>query len=200
MLTQRPLCRYTARFLVLTGLCFSASASTFVAQGSAESPQEQLIAVLGHHLADAGVWRQENPSHEPGSGTAVAWVKRYRWGLGRTIVLDETFALMEDGSCEQWAHRVLHWDIREQAVRGHLVHISGVWGTGLTRFTAKQQTTTEAVLVLPDGTESKIRDIADLSDPDQLVVRAHVASGANWSERPAVAWVHVSAPDKPCGL
>lgn len=192
-----------SRRLVLCGVAVLALAGSVGARAQQKelaSIEARLGAVLSYYLRDGGVWRQEDASHEPGSGSPVAYVKRYQWGPGRTTVLDDTFALKEDGSCDQWTHNVFHWDHREGRVRGQLFHFSGAWFSGLISKAGEHENAAEFSGVLPDGTELAMRDTTDLSDPNEAVVTAWIRNGGTWTRADSVSWVRVTSREKPCGL
>ena len=200
MLMKRTTCRHTACSLLLAALSLYAGSQSLSAQTSGVSAEDRLAEIFSYYLKDGGIWRQDNVDREAGSDSPVAYVKRYQWGPGRSIVLDDTFALMEDGQCKAWTHNVFHWDTSENVVRGQIFHLSGARFSGLIRMTALHQTSAEFAGVLPDGTEFKMRDKTDLSDPHEAVVTAFIPDGEGWSESAQVSWVQVTTSGKPCGF
>jgi len=96
------------------------------AQAGAEVGAEQrLVSVFARYLEEGGTWRQDNADFEAGSGAPRAYIKRYVWSPGKTVVLDDSYALMEDGSCKHWAHNVFNWDAKAQRIRGNIFHFAG---------------------------------------------------------------------------
>jgi hypothetical protein len=185
---------------LLLCVLFAAVSASLSAQEAEPTREERLAEVFAHYLKDGGIWRLENDDHEAGSGSPVAYVKQYQWGPGRAIVLDDTFALLEDGTCQQWTHNVFHWDMQEGAVRGQIFHFAGAWFTGLVHVAGENETAADFGGVLPDGTEFRMRDSTDLSDPRKAVVTAFLPDGESWTESEPVAWVQIVADDRPCGL
>ncbi len=169
--------------------------------GDGEPSTESLLSsVFAYFLKDGGVWRQDNAGYQAGSGSPVAYIKRYQWGPGRTVVLDDTFALMEDGSCTHWTHNVFNWDRRERAIRGQIFHFAGPWFSGLITRSGEHETAADFVGILPDGSEVRMRDSQDLSNPRVAVVTALVSDGENWRQGDSASWVQVTSEVKPCGL
>ena len=200
MLTNPTTRRHTAGLVLLAGLVLYALSEPLLSQAPGVTAEGHLGAVFSYYLKDGGVWRQDNEEHDARSDSPVAYIKRYQWGPGRAIVVDDTFALMADGECQPWTHNVFHWDIAESAVRGQVFHRAGVWASGLIRMAAEHQSTAEFTVVLPDGTESKMRDRTDLSDPHRAVVTAFLRDREAWKEGDQVSWAHVTTRDKPCGF
>lgn len=164
------------------------------------SIQSRLEGMFSYYLRDGGVWRQENKDFQEGEGLPVAYVKKYSWGPGNTIILDDTYALMEDGACPQQAHNVMNWDRKENKIHVQVFHHSGVWVRGYAGKSGEHETSAELSGVLPDGSEMKMRDTTDLSDPDRAVITAMFWDGENWNKGDTVSWIHVSADEKPCGF
>jgi hypothetical protein len=185
---------------LLLVLVLTAAAWQPPAARAADSAEERLAGLFGYYLKEGGLWRQDNADREAGDGSPVAYVKRYAWGPGNVVVLDDTFALMEDGECEPWAHNVFHWDVAEQVVRGQIFHRAGAWFSGLVRRTGDHETTAELHGILPDGSQLTMRDTTDRSDPDRVVVTALFADGDTWTAGDQVSWVHLAAADRPCGI
>lgn len=190
----------TACLLLLVALPLCAAWEPLFAQAAKASAEGHLSEAFSYYLKDGGVWRQDNAEHEAGSDSPVAYIKHYQWGPGRAIVVDDTFALMEDGECQQWTHNIFHWDVAENALRGQVFHISGVWLNGLIRVAGEHQRTAELSGMAPDGTKIRMRDKTDLSDPHKAAITAFFPDGDSWKERDQVIWTHVTTPTKPCGL
>jgi len=202
MRTRQPASRHAAHLLLLTALAVPLSlvigTDASLAQMGDASAEKHLGEVFSYFLKDGGIWRQDNSDHEAGTASPVAYIKRYRWGPGRAIVLDDTFALSEDGECKPWTHNVFHWDAAENVVRGQIFHHVGARFSGLIRPTGEHQTAAELSGTLPDGRTLEMRDTTDLSDPHRAVVTAFIANGDTWNESDQVAWVQVITEDKPC--
>lgn len=171
-----------------------------LAQDAEPSIETRLDSVFSYYLKGGGVWRQENAGYQAGSGSPVAYIKRYQWGPGKAMVLDDTFALMADGTCTQWTHNVFNWDRREQSIRGQVFHFAGPWFSGLITKTGDHETAGEFAGIMPDGSEVRMRDTTDLSNPRVAVVTALVSDGKDWNRGDSVSWTHVTSEVKPCGF
>ena len=135
-----------------------------------------------------------------GSGLPVAYVKKYIWGPGKAIVVDDTYAVMEDGSCRQWTHGVFNWDFKKRQVQGNIFHTEGLWFTGLISKTGELSTSAVFSATMPDGSEFRMRDSTDQTNPRKAAISVEIWDGQKFVRADDSAWTLVEDGTSPCGL
>ncbi len=164
------------------------------------SPQDGLDAFFAYYLRDGGLWRQDSEVQTGDEGTPIAYIKGYAWGPGRAMVYDDTYALLRDGSCKPWVHIVHVWDREKKVSRAHIFHSAGIFLTAEAKALSEMLREAEVRGALPNGTEVRMRDRTDISNPRRAVVTASTWDGKQWAPGRTVSWVRITAEANPCRL
>jgi len=165
-----------------------------------QTPEKELSAAFLYYLSGDGLWKQDGTGADSGNNEPLAYFKRYEWGPQRAMVFDDTFALMKDGSCRQWTHNVFVWDHQKKGIRGYIFHSAGFQFTVDVELGSAKHRTAELRGVLPNGSEIRMRDETDISDPQKTVIHASAWNGKDWTEHAPVSWVRISRDSDPCKL
>ena len=164
------------------------------------SVESRLSDILGYYFKGEGMWRQDNADFVTGSGSPVAYIKQYSWGPGKAMVFDDTYVLMEDGSCRPWAHLVFNWDFKEQRVQGNIFHAEGLWFTGVISKSGELSTSAVFSATMPDGSEFRMRDSTDLSNPKVATISAEIWDGQTFVPADESGWTLVEDGAHSCEL
>ena len=102
-------------------LAVAAGHSTAVDQET--KPLERL---LGQFAQGAAAWRQDNTEYVQGGELPRYWIREYRWGPGRDVLLADAYAVFEGERCVPLVHLVHTWDAEQERVpRAALFRIFG---------------------------------------------------------------------------
>lgn len=187
---------YLARLVLLVACCSCGMHASLGADRAAI--KKNLEEVFAYYLKDNGYWRQDNQDFKAGSGSPVAYLKEYSWGLDGVIVIDDTYALNEDGTCTQWTHNVFRWDEESNAISGQVYHFQGITAIGTVKRLEEDKTLAEFSVHLADGSQRRMKDVTDRSDPRKAVILASIWDGEKWNEHDAVSWRRIQKTDFAC--
>jgi hypothetical protein len=162
--------------------------------GQAKKPLE---TAMGYYVEGAAAWRQENPAYEAGGEAPRFWIREYRWGPGRDVLLADAYAVFDGERCEPLIHFVHTWKAAEERVANQTFGANGMHLQGSSWRESPTNLVTEAEGRLPDGSSIRLRDVSDLSNPHQYVSVGHRWDGQAWVALDTARWERAAA--RVCG-
>lgn len=155
------------------------------AQANHAPPLEQA---MGYYLRGSWAWQQANADYEPGSDQPQFWIREYRWGPGRNLLIFDVYAVRERDQCESMLHAVLRWEEDTHAVVGQAYAIGGRGATVRLTGDSAAVITTVVEGTLPDGSPLRMRDRTDHSNPDYETVAAEMWRNGEWMPLDTARW------------
>lgn len=180
---------------ILAVLGATTSMVVAVPYGSAhdmDQSSKPLETALGYYLDGTAAWRQENPAYVAGGEAPRFWIREYRWGPGRDVLLADAYAVFDRELCEPLVHLVHTWNSAEERVAVQNFGPAGMHLYGSSWHEPPGSLVTEAEGRLPDGTSIKHRDVSDLSNPNEYTSVGHRWDGEAWVVGDSARWERAS--------
>ena len=97
---------------------------------------------MAYYLAGSAAWQRDNPEFVAGGNAPSSWIRQYRWGPGRDILLADVFSVYPDGRCDMIVHLVHRWDAARAGVEAHGFGQNGLYVVGQSVDDSPTSTTT----------------------------------------------------------
>ena len=146
-------------------------------------------AFVGYFTAGSATWQQDRT--EPDDGGPIRWVRHH--AVEGDVSSVEVVAVYADGRCEGVTTIRYRWSSAAQAIEIEGRASNGSTAHGAVEELGDSRYRTVLQVLLPDGTELRMRDTSDLSAPDAATTTAERWSDGAWVPLDEVTWRRVPA-------
>ncbi len=169
---------------LMTSAALLALAAIGVPGAQQAATRADFEALVGYFASESATWQQDNA--DPGDGEAKRWVRRHRVAPDSSSA--EVVAIYGEGRCELVTTFETRWLPEDNTISVKGRTASGLETTGTVEVLGGSRYLMTIRVALPDGTELRMRDTTDLSEPDSAATNAERWTGDGWVQLDSVTW------------